>query len=264
MNHSIIRMALIVALTIAALAGFTTDRAAAQDGIPGMVWSVEYYNNMDLTGAPYTTLQLPSVGFNWTDTAPVSGIAADIYSIRYTGIAALNGGTYMISTRADDGVRIYINGVLLLNEWHISSGITYVRQFQSIAGQNTIVVEYFENTGVAFLSFALQPVDVVPPPPPPTNATATVTAYYLNVRSAPSAYTGARLTVISRNQTFPIIGRTANSSWWQISANGLIGWVHGGYVNAQNTANVPITDGTAPPANYTAVASGNLNIRSGP
>lgn len=265
MKHIIRSIVILAVLSLGSLIGLAPDRAAAQTDTS---WAVEYYNNVSLSGAPALTAQVPGVGFNWTDTAPAAGLPADFYSVRYTAVLNLNSGVYQISTRADDGVRVYVNGTLLINEWHVSSGLTYTRQFTSYPGQNIVVVEYYEGSGVAFLSFDLRPAGTIPPtaPPPTTSATATVTAYYLNVRNAPNPSTSAVLTVISRGQTYPIIGRNAASSWWQINVNGVVGWVSGGYVYAQNTAGVPVTDGgtTPPPAGFTATPTLNLNIRSGP
>jgi uncharacterized protein YraI len=262
MKHMSRIVLILITLSTLGLAGLVAQPAAAQEG---MSWTVEYYNNVSLSGAPAVTEQVPGVGFNWTATAPVAGVVPDNFSARYTGVITLGGGTYEIRTQADDGVRVYVNGSLLINEWHVSSGLTYTRQFTSIAGPNTIVVEYYEGQGVAFLSFDLQPVNAPTPTPAPTGATATVTAYYLNVRNRPDPVTGTILTVISRGQSFPIIGRNSDSSWWQINAGGTTGWVSGRYVTAVNTAGVPVTDPSAPtPTNFTATAQVNLNIRSGP
>ncbi|MGQ9887655.1 MAG: SH3 domain-containing protein [Aggregatilineales bacterium] len=99
---------------------------------------------------------------------------------------------------------------------------------------------------------------------------ATVTAYFLNVRSAPNPFTGAVLTIISRGQTFPVVGRNADFSWLQLNVNGIIGWVNSAYVAAQNIAGVPITDSSSgvipqPPAGITATVTAYfLNVRNAP
>src|SRR5690606_32257029 len=55
-----------------------------------------------------------------------------------------------------------------------------------------------------------------PVPPPPIGATATVTAYVLNVRNAPNPFTGVVLTQITRGQVYPVIGRNLDTSWVQV------------------------------------------------
>lgn len=84
--------------------------------------------------------------------------------------------------------------------------------------------------------------DNTTPQPPVVNATGVVTSYFLNVRTAPNAITGARITVIARNQIFPVVGRNASSSWWQIRlGDGRLGWVSGRYFSVTNGHSLPIT-----------------------
>ncbi len=74
----------------------------------------------------------------------------------------------------------------------------------------------------------------------PVGARATVTASKLNVRSMPTAIAEI-LTRIDEGATYPIVGRNNTGNWWQISVDGLIGWVNGSYVEARNAENVPVT-----------------------
>ncbi len=104
-------------------------------------------------------------------------------------------------------------------------------------------------------------------PQPPAGITATVTAYFLNVRAIPNPFTGAVLTRISQGQTFPVVGRNADTSWLQLNVNGLVGWVNSRYVFAPNAALAPITDPSTnpvPPLATATVTAYFLNVRSGP
>jgi uncharacterized protein YgiM (DUF1202 family) len=81
-----------------------------------------------------------------------------------------------------------------------------------------------------------------PNTPQPVTAYGTVTAYFLNVRTSPNPYLANVIAVISRFQTYTVIGRNADSSWWQISlGNGLTGWVRGDFFSVTNGQNVPVT-----------------------
>lgn len=78
--------------------------------------------------------------------------------------------------------------------------------------------------------------------PQPVSAFGTVTAYFLNVRTSPNPYLQNVIAVISRAQTFPVIGRNAAGTWWQINLNnGLTGWVKGDFFSVTNRQGVPIT-----------------------
>jgi uncharacterized protein YgiM (DUF1202 family) len=87
---------------------------------------------------------------------------------------------------------------------------------------------------------ALAPVTNPGGQPLPPQATATVTAYFLNVRSTPNP-TSAILAIISRGQTFPLVGRNAAGTWVQLNVGGTIGWVNRGWVAVSTLWNLPIT-----------------------
>ena len=118
-------------------------------------------------------------------------------------------------------------------------------------------------------------VPTVNPGIPPSSAPAqgTVTTGRLNVRSIPNPYTGAIIHTVSNGDVFPVIGRNADSSWWQIRLNGTSGWVNGRYLSVSTPGTVPQTDTTTPvppvqpppPAAATGtVTAYYLNVRTYP
>jgi hypothetical protein len=66
-------------------------------------------------------------------------------------------GAIRLSLRADDGVRVSIDGVRVIDEWHDASPTTYSSDVNLAAGRHTIVVEYYENIGGASARFSFQP-----------------------------------------------------------------------------------------------------------
>jgi len=123
--------------------------------------SANYYNNMTLSKSPVANSKDISIDFDW-GTAPtgISGISYDYYSIRWDGqLRAPETGSYQFQTVSDDGVRLWVNNQLLIDNWtnhypttNTSAGINLV------AGQSyTIRLEYyeFENTAVIKLLWKL-------------------------------------------------------------------------------------------------------------
>ncbi len=207
-------------------------------------WTAQYFNNINLAGDPVLTRSEPEPGGNWGTSAPGPGIQADNFSARWIIYQDFSGGTYTIEVQADDGVRVSVDGNLVINEWHLATPQQYSATFQLQPGAHTIVVEFYDAGVVAYLDFRMvrQP-DSTAPPAQPTGVTATVTAFRLNVRTAP--VNGAVLTKIDRNETYPVLGRNNASTWWQINVNGTIGWVSGAWVDlAGNVNSVPVTDGS--------------------
>ena len=76
-----------------------------------------YYDNVDLTGATVTRVD-GTVDFLWGSGAPAAGIAADTFSTRWVGtVQPPTSGTYTFFTESDDGVRLWVNGQQVVNNW---------------------------------------------------------------------------------------------------------------------------------------------------
>src|SRR5205823_14123676 len=59
-----------------------------------------------------------TVDFDWASGAPVPGATADNFSVRWTGrVQPPISGSYTFTTIADDGVRLWVNGQLLIDNW---------------------------------------------------------------------------------------------------------------------------------------------------
>ena len=77
---------------------------------------------------------------------------ADNFSVRWTGtVAAPATGTYRFQTVSDDGVRVWVNGVQVINNWTDHSSTTNTSgTINLIAGTRySITIEYYENGGQA-------------------------------------------------------------------------------------------------------------------
>jgi len=125
---------------------FTTARAGG--GIKG-----EYFNNMDLRGTPVLTRIDPQINFYWNPGPnPPPGINEDSFSVRWTGEleAALSEPVTFI-TGSDDGVRLYFDGELIIDNWTDHDRTENRSQpIELVAGQTyAIVLEGYENTGEA-------------------------------------------------------------------------------------------------------------------
>jgi glucose/arabinose dehydrogenase len=109
-----------------------------------------YYNNTGFTGTTVTRVD-PTVDFTWGTAAPAAGIAADTYSVRWMGqVEPPSTGTYTFYTVSDDGIRLWVNGRLLVNRWTNHSATEDSGTIALTAGQRyDIRLEYYENTGLA-------------------------------------------------------------------------------------------------------------------
>ena len=111
-----------------------------------------------------------TIDFYWNPGPdPPPGVRNDTFSVRWSGeIEALNSEAYTFTTGADDGVRVYLNGELIIDDWldHDRTE-TSSDPIQLIGGQRyPIVVEGYENGGEAEWQFYWQsastPREIVP------------------------------------------------------------------------------------------------------
>ncbi|MDX9831136.1 MAG: PA14 domain-containing protein [Anaerolineae bacterium] len=120
-------------------------------------WKGEYYNNRDLAGSPVLVRNDKSVDFNWGTGAPASGLPADNFSARWTRNVDLSAGLYRFTVQVDDGVRLWVDGKLLIDRWHDGTA-TYTADVNLSGGTHALRMEYYEHTGgaMARLSWAKQ------------------------------------------------------------------------------------------------------------
>jgi glucose/arabinose dehydrogenase len=122
----------------------------ADTGGQGTGLTATYYNNNNFTGTTVTRLD-PMIDFAWGNGAPAPGIAADTFSVRWEGrVRADHSETYTFTTRADDGVRLWVDGQLLINNWPARWPLERSASIALVGGREyDIVMEYYENYATA-------------------------------------------------------------------------------------------------------------------
>jgi hypothetical protein len=78
--------------------------------------AASYFNNTTLAGSPVLE-RIEAVNFTWT-ASPGAGVNADNFSVRWIGtIEASLTGAFQFQTRSNAGVRLWINGNLVIDNW---------------------------------------------------------------------------------------------------------------------------------------------------
>lgn len=121
-----------------------------------------------MSGAPVLTRTDSAVDFNWGSGSPGTGAPNDNFSVRWTGqVQPQFSEVYTFFTTSDDGIRLWVNNVLLINDWNNHGPTERSATILLTAGTRyEIKVEYYEATGgaVARLSWssASQAKQVIP------------------------------------------------------------------------------------------------------
>lgn len=173
-----------------------------------------YFDNQHFTGATVNRLD-PRIGFSWGTASPIAGIGADTFSVRWTGaIIPRYSQTYTFSTTSDDGVRLWVNGTRVVDQWTTHSSRVDSGTITLTAGVPVpVVLEYFEQTGSAVVqlrwSSPSQPAELVP--------TDRMRPYYaVNMepagRPVPAGYAPDTGSVYGRRSTGQTYGWNADNS----------------------------------------------------
>ena len=108
-----------------------------------------YYNNLTLSGTPALSRTDSQINFDWGSGSPDRSIAAGNFSVRWQGYFTFNAAVYAFTADASDGIRLYIDGNLILNSWQ-DQPPTLIRTLPTMTpGIHLVTVEYYEHTGLA-------------------------------------------------------------------------------------------------------------------
>jgi PA14 domain len=135
-----------------------TGEAGAQltitSGASSPDWNGEYYANQTLSGSPALTIDNNAIDFNWGTRSPDPSIPPDLFSARWTRNQWFDSGTYRFTATADDGMRVWVGGTLLIDQWHDQPPTTYSANITLAAGTYAVKVEYYQDTGGAVAKLA--------------------------------------------------------------------------------------------------------------
>ena len=126
--------------------------AGCPTSTPG--WWGQYWSNASLTGAATMCRADASLSFDWADGSPDPAIPSDNFSARWTRTAEFAAGDYVFTAGSDDGLRLYVDGTLVLDRW-TTRAMTYDDVTRTLtAGSHTIVMEAFDAGGTAAASLS--------------------------------------------------------------------------------------------------------------
>ncbi len=207
-------------------------------------WRGEYYNNLLFAGPPNLVRTDPQIDFDWALESPApQAIVRDRFAVRWTNTLNLEPGRYRFTTTSDDGVRLWLDGVLRIDQWHSQTSLAHSTEVD-VAGPVAVKLEYYDEIGLAEARLtwerlagpataqpASQPAASGSMPGQESTPVATVTnANVLNVRSGPGM-TYDPFTYLTRGQSVTLLARSATTAWLQVQlVDGRTGWVANGFM----------------------------------
>ncbi len=122
-------------------------------------WRGEYFNNRNLEGNPVTVRDDDRINFDWSGKSPVEGVPAENFSVRWTISRELTAGTYRFSIWVDDGVRMWVDDRLIIDDWREGGARNVVVDLNLTRGTHTARVEYFQGLGSALIQLEVGYLD---------------------------------------------------------------------------------------------------------
>ncbi|HEY2994770.1 MAG TPA: PA14 domain-containing protein [Methylomirabilota bacterium] len=125
---------------------FTVNPAGG--GCPTGQFTAQYFSNIALTPPATRTACETTINNDWGAGGP-AGLPVDNFSVRWTGQFNFAGGSVTFTARADDGIRVFLDGVVIIDQFHDQPATTYTATVNVAAGTHEVKVEYYERGGDA-------------------------------------------------------------------------------------------------------------------
>lgn len=141
------RICWLMSLVVALMMAGTTLAQGPQHSDPN--WQAAYWNNTTLSGVPNLQRSEANLDHDWGADSPDSSISPDGFSARWSRYIEEAPGTYRFTTTSDDGIRVWVDDELIIDEWYDHPASTVSADKSLASGHHLVVVEYYENTGFA-------------------------------------------------------------------------------------------------------------------
>jgi hypothetical protein len=130
-------------------------------------WEGRYYDNDELRGGPALIRDDAAIDFDWGEGAPVDWMPSDQFSVVWARNVEFKPGFYRLYIQSDDGVRVYLDGHLIMDFWRPMDFERHQYDGAYLQGTHSFKVEYFERTGSARIRFWWEPMGTPAPPSTP-------------------------------------------------------------------------------------------------
>ena len=140
---------------VASASFINTAALGTGTGLLAQYWSnttSTAFTNVSFSTLPTLTRTDAMVNFNWSVSGPDPTIGQTNFTARWTGcVQPQYNETYTFTTVADDGVRLWVNGQLLINDWTTHSSAATNSGVIALNAQQlyNIRLDYFQSSNNA-------------------------------------------------------------------------------------------------------------------
>ncbi len=140
-------------------AQFFTDSDLKTQGLTAV-----FFNNMQLRFPPVARRVDAKINFDFGTLSPAFGVRSQKYGIRWRGYFKVDkSGTYVFGAESDDGVRVYLDDQLILDDWNVHAPKKdFVEKELKKGHVYSLRIDYFNDHGGGVIRFGYGPVDPTP------------------------------------------------------------------------------------------------------
>ena len=100
-----------------------------------------YYSNTTLSGSPVLVRTDAAINFYWGNNSPHPSLPRLNFSVRWQGYFTLSQGNYTFTALTSDGMRLYVDGNLIIDRWRDQAPFIYKASRTLNQGSHLITVE---------------------------------------------------------------------------------------------------------------------------
>ena len=121
-------------------------------------YAAAFYDNIDLAGAPVARrVDAAPLKHQWGYELAAPELGGDNFSARFDGLFDFEAALYRFNVVSDDGVRLYIDDQLVLDQWQ-EQDTSFAPEVELAAGTHRVILEYFELEGLARIELSWEKV----------------------------------------------------------------------------------------------------------
>ncbi|WP_327354631.1 fibronectin type III domain-containing protein [Streptomyces sp. NBC_01304] len=169
----------VVAATAGSLLTVAAPTSAAAVDCASPVYKRQFFANTTFSGTPKQTDCDAAVDHDWGTGAPAAGLPSNYFGVRWTVTRDFgSGGPFSFPVAAQDGLRVYLDGVRKVDLWkNVSATQAKTVDLDIPAGKHSLRIDFVNWTGAANVKFGYVPrtsgSDDTTAPLAPTGFTAT-------------------------------------------------------------------------------------------
>ena len=129
---------------------YVCEEAGCREG----QFEAQYFDNAQLAGDAVATVCEDVINKNWgRQGVPELGGRGDHFSVRWNGRYLFDPSAYWTFTsQSDDGSRVYVDGIMILDRWSETTGSTWRSDPQPLLGWHEVSYEFVSMGGLSYAS----------------------------------------------------------------------------------------------------------------